>query len=183
MDYSTQLPFTVTPGDSVVSTTGLEAIGGNEGTYLSCRCRDFDHCGRRVSIESIQAPYTRPIRQSVSSADDLIFSAGDINYALLRGLPAPATSPAPQDSARLVERIWLDHYPGEFLSSRIHPLNNMRDYGRDIAANVSEVAMQMMLDCNHNVCHRYCQIVSPLSVRIFLMPKVNVMVGFSLVFI
>jgi hypothetical protein len=29
LDYSTQLPFTVTPGDSVVSTTGLEAIGGD----------------------------------------------------------------------------------------------------------------------------------------------------------
>lgn len=148
LDYSTQLPITVNPGDSVVSTSGLETIGGNEGTYLA-------DAAVLTIVDGVQAsnrfrpPYTRPTRQAVSSADDLIFSAGDINYALLPGETAPATAPAPQDSARLVERVWLDHYPGEFLSSRIHPLNNMPDYGRDIAANVSEVAMQMMLDYPH----------------------------------
>ncbi len=145
LDHSAQLPFTVTPGDSVVSTTGLEAIGGDEGTWLAdAAVLTVADCAQ--ASNKFRPPYTRPVRQSFSSDDNLIFSAGDINYALLPGLPAPATAPSLNDSARLVERVWLDHYPGEFLSSRIHPLNNMRDYGRDIAANVSEVAMQMMLN-------------------------------------
>ncbi len=148
--YSSSLavtvPFTAHPGDSVVFTTSLKEEGGNEGTYLA-DAAVITIVDAPLTADKFRPPYTRPTRVTTGSSDPLIFSTSDINWDLLLSLTKPASTPPLAETERLVERVWLDHWEkGSFLSSRIHPLNNMRDYGRDIAADESEVVMQLMLD-------------------------------------
>ncbi|MBN1495678.1 MAG: hypothetical protein JXA07_02850 [Spirochaetes bacterium] len=140
------LPRKVNPGDSIVLTTSLKKIGGNEGTFL------YDAIVITIvdapqSGDKFRPPYSRPSRLERSGVDPLIYSSNDLVWDYLKSLPKPFRAPSLRESARLVERVWLDHWKGAgFIGSRIHPLNNMRDYGRDIAANLSEVALQLMLD-------------------------------------
>jgi len=139
-----QTPFTASPGDSVVLTTSLEEIGGNEGTYLADAVV-VTIVDVAQPAERFRPPYCRPTRYEASEADPLLFSTQDLRWELLPSLPIPASAPSMEHSEELVARVWLDHWlGGGFLSSRIHPLNNMRDYGRDIAASESEVALQLV---------------------------------------
>jgi hypothetical protein len=49
--------------------------------------------------------------------------------------------------AQSFERVWLDHVSG-WTNRYLHPLDNMPDYGRDLAAKVGEAAL--LLHCNFN---------------------------------
>ncbi|MBL7224242.1 MAG: hypothetical protein ISS72_10335, partial [Candidatus Brocadiae bacterium] len=46
---------------------------------------------------------------------------------------------------RSLERIWLDHMR-QWVNRKMHPLENMPDYGREITHIVSDVALLLLLD-------------------------------------
>jgi hypothetical protein len=46
----------------------------------------------------------------------------------------------------LVERVWLDHAGSAVQAQYMHPIKNMRNYGREIAGEVSQVGLYLCLD-------------------------------------
>jgi len=88
--------------------------------------------------DAFRPPYVRGDKTVVHRAVELDFS-------VLRRLP-PLPSVPPMDSvARGFERVWLDHLP-DASARYLHPLENMPDYGREIAARVGSAGLLLNLD-------------------------------------
>ena len=142
---SATVPFSANAGDSIVSVTQLISIGGAEGTYIA-DAAVLSVVDAPQNADKFRPPYVRPNRQPTSSVDSLIYSTNQIQWSLLPNLSLPASTPSMAHTLGLVQKVWLDHLPNYPTNSRIHPLNNMHDYGRDIASDVSEAALQLMLN-------------------------------------
>jgi hypothetical protein len=102
---------------------------------------------RAQPSDRFRPPYTRPVRVAQSASDPLSFSADSIDWSLLPRLPKVAQTPPLSGTLEKIERPWLDHYDG-WWGGRIQPLDNMHDYGRDNANDVSEISLQLLLDYN-----------------------------------
>jgi len=73
------------------------------------------------------------------------FTETDVDYSLLKTLPRVADTPSMQDVENMFKRPWIDHkldWTGRF----IHPVDNMPDYGREIATNAGIGALMLHLD-------------------------------------
>ncbi len=69
----------------------------------------------------------------------------DLDYTALRQLPLLPSVPPIESVARSFERVWLDHMPTGAVRY-LHPLENMPDYGREIAALVGSAGLLLNLD-------------------------------------
>jgi hypothetical protein len=74
-----------------------------------------------------------------------MFTVSQLKRDLLPGLKAPAAVPDIKPYERVLERIWLDHMR-QWVNRKMHPLENMPDYGREITNIVSDVALLVLLD-------------------------------------
>lgn len=88
--------------------------------------------------DAFRPPYVRGDKAMKHRAVDLDFRA------LARLLPSPG-APAIDVVARGFEKVWLDHFP-EWPVRYVHPLDNMPDYGREMAALVGTGALLLNLD-------------------------------------
>ncbi len=142
---NSQPPFHLHPGESVVSVTSWTALHGDEGSYLA-------DAAVLTCVDEIQPagtfrpPYCRPTREADSSADTLRYNISQINWSRIPSVAKPVSTPAIANTLALVAKVWIDNLEGYSTNSQAHPTNNMRDYGRDIAQNISEVACQLMLN-------------------------------------
>ncbi len=89
--------------------------------------------------DSFRPPYAGPDHEVVYDATMLDWNA----LAALQ--PAPGQPNIATEVAKF-ERPWLDHCPG-WVSRYLHPIENMPDYGRDLAADYAQAALL----CNLNV--------------------------------
>jgi len=69
----------------------------------------------------------------------------DLDFRVLRRLQGSPGAPPFDVVAKGFERVWLDHFP-EWPVRYAHPLDNMPDYGREIAALVGNGALLLNLD-------------------------------------
>lgn len=69
----------------------------------------------------------------------------ELDYGVLQRLRPAVGAPAVEAVAASFERVWLDHAP-EWPVRYLHPLDNMPDYGRDIAATVGTGALLLNTD-------------------------------------
>jgi hypothetical protein len=77
------------------------------------------------------------------------FTASQLKRNALPGLKAPdpikSALPDPKPYERYLQRIWLDHMR-QWPNRKMHPLENMPDYGREITNIVSDVALLLCLE-------------------------------------
>ena len=72
------------------------------------------------------------------------YSTDQLHYDLLENLDHVEDTPDLAEVERYFERPWIDHLPGWGCRS-IHPAENMPDYGREIASQVSTGALMLHL--------------------------------------
>ena len=91
---------------------------------------------------SFRPPYT-------NTSKAYRWNVNDVKWDWLKSVQVDRSqldsSPDLQEMARAVERVWLDHGQSwEF--TRFHPANNMADYGRDIAKEIGDVVLTLLLN-------------------------------------
>lgn len=85
----------------------------------------------------------------------------DLDLSVLRRLPPVTSVPPIELVAQNFERVWLDHVP-TWPVRYLHPLENMPDYGREIAATVGSAGLLLNLDLpdeqKHTLLVRFVQL-------------------------
>ncbi len=138
-------PLQLKPGDSLVSTASVETIGQKTpDTVRGQYCRG--PLRTAVVLTCLDAvPPADAFRPAYVGTWRELFTASQLKRELLPRLEAPATVPDTKLYERYLERIWLDHMR-EWVNRKLHPLENMPDYGREITNIVSNVALMVLLD-------------------------------------
>ncbi|MBN2002205.1 MAG: hypothetical protein JXA21_02510 [Anaerolineae bacterium] len=134
-DLSPANPLTVPPDSSLVSTISVAETGVRAQLQTAAILTVLD---APAPEGSFRPPYS-------GSDKSLRFNVSQINSALLRRLPPVASTPALADVERFFERPWIDHVPN-WLGGYHHPVENMPDYGREIATEVGVGALMLHLD-------------------------------------
>lgn len=78
----------------------------------------------------------------------IAYREAGLDYGVLQQLRPAEGAPAIDTVAAAFERVWLDHAP-EWPVRYLHPLDNMPDYGREIAATVGTGALLLNSDLSN----------------------------------
>ena len=140
-----KLPLVLQPGESLVSAASVDKIGRKtpdtvRGQYCRGPLRTavvLTCLKKRPPADAFRPAYVGTWKEP--------FAASQLRRGLLPRLKAPAQTPDVKVYERYLERIWLDHMR-EWPSRKMHPLENMPDYGREITNIVSDVALLLLLD-------------------------------------
>ena len=79
----------------------------------------------------------------------MAFRAVDMDYSVLQRVKPVLDTPPADVVARGFERLWLDHFP-QWPVRYSHPLDNMPDYARDMAALVGSAALVLQTDLGND---------------------------------
>lgn len=128
-------PLVLAPGSSLVSVKSAPEPGARS---------QLDSAAILTVLAA--APPAGSFRPPYSGSDKTIrFNKSDLNTSLLAALVPVAETPAIAAVERYFERPWIDHVPG-WTGGFIHPVNNMPNYGREIAAEIGEGALMLHLN-------------------------------------
>ncbi|HSW02344.1 MAG TPA: putative Ig domain-containing protein [Sedimentisphaerales bacterium] len=128
-------PLVVQPGSSLVSTISMPGAGV------------IPQLQRAAVLTVLNAPApTGSFRPAYSGTDKTVrFNKSDLNYAILRRLPAVANTPTLGSVEALFAAPWIDHQPG-WPQRMQHPKLNMPDYGREIHRDIGIGGLMLHLD-------------------------------------
>ncbi len=73
------------------------------------------------------------------------FQASQLDYSLLPNLAVPANAPPIAEVAGRFERPWIEHMMG-WIKECFLPRDNMHNYGRELASDVSDAALSLLLN-------------------------------------
>lgn len=138
-------PLTLSSGQSLVSTASVERTG--EKTPDTVR-RQYCRGPLRTAVVLTclhEAPPVDAFRPAYVGAWKETFTASDLKLGRLPRLKAPGALPDAKPYERDLERIWLDHMR-QWVNRKMHPLENMPDYGREMTNIVSDVALLVLID-------------------------------------
>jgi hypothetical protein len=122
-------------GSSLVTSASLDEPGGRPQLRTAAVLTVLEN-----------APPQGSFRPPYCGIDKAIgFNKDQLNYSLLTRLTPVAGAPPLAQVERYFERPWIDHIPG-WSSGSIHPLENMRNYGRDLTGEMSMGALMLHLD-------------------------------------
>ncbi|MBM4062708.1 MAG: hypothetical protein FJ265_16665 [Planctomycetes bacterium] len=94
-----------------------------------------------------QVPPEGSFRPPYAGSDHQVrYDTSMLDWSALASLAPASGQPHIPTMAALFERPWLDHVPG-WVSRYLHPIENMKDYGRDFTADYAEAALL----CNLNL--------------------------------
>ncbi|MGD2175543.1 MAG: hypothetical protein PVJ27_09075, partial [Candidatus Brocadiaceae bacterium] len=137
-------PLALKPGDSLVSTAGVEQIGvKTPDTVPGQYCRGPLRTAVVLTCLA-EPPADDAFRPAYVGTWREPFRASQLRRDLLPGLAPPETVPDIARYERFLERIWLDHQR-QWVNRMMHPLENMPDYGREITNIVSDVGLLLLL--------------------------------------
>lgn len=140
-----RLPLELKPGDSVVSTSSVDKIGERTpDTVRGQYCRGPLRTAVVLTCLK-EAPPADAFRPAYVGKWRELFRASQLRRDLLPRLNAPENVPDSKPYERYLERIWLDHMR-QWVNRKMHPLENMPDYGREITHIVSDVALLLLLE-------------------------------------
>ena len=140
-----EFPLTLRPGDSLVSTSSVEKVGTKTpDTVRGQYCRGPLRTAVVLTCLK-EPPPTEAFRPAYVGTWKETFTASQLRRDVLPSLKAPELVPDVQPYERYLERIWLDHQR-QWVNRKMHPLENMPDYGREITNIVSDVALLLLLD-------------------------------------
>jgi len=84
------------------------------------------------------------LRPAISVEDKTSpFRSSEVNLSVFRNLKPPASAPTPAEAAALVANTYENAFPDSINSRNIHPANNMKEYGREIANDVHAALMSL----------------------------------------
>lgn len=133
-------PLNLYANQSLVSTASREegaAFGGsNPQTYV---------LDAAVLTCLTSAPAANSFRPAYSGSTKTIYSAIGLDIAGLPSLATVSSTPSLSTVQNRIERVWLDVKSG-WVGRQIHPLNNMPDYGREIASYIGDAALMLLLN-------------------------------------
>ena len=140
-----KLPLALKPGDSLVTTASVPKIGvKTPDTVRGQYCRG--PLRTAVVLTCVKSPPPAgAFRPGYVGKWKKQFTASQLTRDALPKLKAPKTVPDAKPYERYLQRIWLDHMR-QWSNRKMHPLENMPDYGREITNIVSDVALLLCLD-------------------------------------
>ncbi len=130
-------PLRLMPGSSLVSTVS-QMVADPVSLSQLATAAVLTVLGGEPPGDAFRPPYTghdRTVR----------FTEAMLEHGALGRLAPSAGAPGPAALAPLFERVWLDHCPG-WISRFLHPVQNMKDYGRDFTADVGSAALVLNMD-------------------------------------
>lgn len=132
---SGERPLVLQPGQSLVSVGSRSdaKLIPNLQTAAVLTCLDVP-----PAPDAFRPPYVRGDK-------NLRFRVVDIDWAKLRRVRPVADMPPIASVTPGLQRLWLDHFP-EWPVRYAQPLDNMPDYGRDLAALVGSAALVLQTD-------------------------------------
>lgn len=146
LNVQLQLPLTVQPNESLVSTVswleneeGCPNISGGTntprptlktGAILTC-------LNMPPSVDSFRPAYCGSTKR--------IYQTSQVRKSLLPSLAPVEGAPSLSEVERYFQRPWIDHrnnYPGTYL----HPSENLQEYGRELSIEVGIGALMLLID-------------------------------------
>jgi len=134
LNVADDVPISLSVGDKLISTTS--SVYATTGTTV-------DEAAILTVVSS--PPASGSFRPGYAGTTMTMHNESEIDYDVLADLTATASVPTMSVVADKFARPWIDHLDGSD-GKRIHPDNNMQDYGRDFSDDVSEGAL--MLNCD-----------------------------------
>jgi hypothetical protein len=136
LGISAQNPLLVDVGSSLVSS-------------ISRPESDDRPCLETAAVLTVLA--TVPPKNSfrpgfAAESKEIKYTKDSIRFDRLPRKPAVNDMPKVKELLPLVERVWIDHAGSAVQAQFMHPIQNMRNYGRDIAGVVSNVSLYLCLD-------------------------------------
>jgi len=140
-----EFPLLLKPKQSLVSTASVDRIG--EKTPDTARGQYCRGPLRTAVVLTClrEAPPADAFRPAYVGTWREMFAASHLRRDILPQLKAPSTVPDIGVYERDLQRIWLDHMR-QWVNRKMHPLENMPDYGREITNIVSDVALLVLLE-------------------------------------
>ena len=134
-DLSKNNPLVLQSNCSLVSTESI--LQANDRTQLKAAAV-LTVLDNPVEEGSFRPPY--------SGTDKTIhFNKEHLDYSLLASLKPVPGSPGLAAVERYFERPWIDHIPN-WPARALHPVDNMPDYGREIATQIGVGALMLHLN-------------------------------------
>ena len=147
---SHERPLEVSPHSSLVSviSRGERRLEPKSSRDRRTRSKDDRRVLKTAAILTVlESPAAegsfRPAYCGQVKATSL--NVNQINYKLLRRLSPLGKTPPIAEVERVFERPWLGHIPN-WHGRQLHPIENMPDYGRDIALASGTGALMLNLD-------------------------------------
>jgi len=134
-----ELPLKVGINSSIVSTISL----GEEASNGQPREPKLHTAAVLTVLES--PPPDDSFRPPYVGTDKPLYSSLNLRTDLLKNLPKVANTPTVASLESSFGRVWLDHQNG-WSGKAIHPVNNMPEYGRDMAQKIGEATLILNLD-------------------------------------
>jgi len=135
LDVSKTNPLILNPGTSLVSTISVDEI--QEVAQLKTAAI-LTVVSEIPAEGSFRPPYC-------GNNKNINFTKNMINYLILSSLDPVEDTPDLSVLERAFERPWLDHVPG-WMGRCLHPVDNMPDYGRDLASLIGEASLTLNLN-------------------------------------
>ena len=149
-------PAVLKGGDSLVSTVSVTDSDLNQygNVYPSWynSTKGLGHASlMNASVLTVvsEVPKTGSFRPPYVGDNKKIYNISDIKRSLLPKIKAPASIPDVSYFERGVERPWLMHMPG-WTAREMHPVENMRNYHRDIGNFLSDLSLILLTDAATN---------------------------------
>ena len=128
-------PLILPPGSSLVSSISAPEAGARS---------QLDAAAVLTVVAS--APTTGSFRPPYCGSDKIShFNVSDVSTAGFVNLTPVTDTPGMAAVERYFERPWIDHVPG-WTGGYVHPVNNMPNYGREIASEIGEGALMFHLN-------------------------------------
>ncbi|MHC5054799.1 MAG: hypothetical protein ACYTKD_08785 [Planctomycetota bacterium] len=143
--HRANFPLELAPGSSLVSTASVKTVGvRTPDTVKGQYCRGPLRTAAVLTVVK-EPPPADAFRPAYVGKWKERFRASRLRRDVLPRLAPPGNVPDVGQYERYLERIWLDHQR-ECVNRKMHPLENMPDYGREITNIVSDVALLVFLD-------------------------------------
>jgi hypothetical protein len=139
LGISNSNPLVLQPGSSLVSSISVDEPSSRPQLQTAAVLTVLDAIPPDGSFRPPYAGNDKSIAYNISSVESNMSLLSSLDSSVISGLPSVETT------SEWFKRPWLDHMPG-FLGARIHPENNMPEYGGDLANRVSEGAIWLNLD-------------------------------------
>lgn len=135
MDLSQSNPLILQPNCSLVSVVSIPNAEGAAQLQVAAILTVLD-----------SVPEEGSFRPPYSGTDKTIrFNTSQLNYTLLASLKPVPGSPGLSVVERYFERPWIDHIP-LWPARAQHPVDNMPDYGREMATQIGVGALMLHLN-------------------------------------
>lgn len=138
-------PLQLKPSESLVTAVSVDKVGVKTPDTVNVQKLVGSLRTAAVLTCVTKPPAADAFRPAYVGSWKEMFTVSQLRRDLLPKLKAPAPLPEPAQYERILERIWLDH-KRQYVNEYMHPLENMPNYGREIASITSTVGLMLLVD-------------------------------------